>query len=66
MLEARIVMANSLLFGCMIWFMLTVWAGKTEFLKKFQRTVDRFVWKGHSRVRGSTTALHEEDDDLNL
>lgn len=46
--------------------MLTVWAGKPEFLKKIQRLVDRFVWKGRPRVRGSTTALPKENGGLNL
>lgn len=64
-LAARVVIANSLLLGC-IWFMLTVWAGKKAFLKQIQRLVDRFVWKGRSWVSGSTTALPREDDGLNL
>lgn len=64
-LAARIAIANSLLLGC-IWFMLTVWAGKSEFLKKIQRMVERFVWKGRLRVRGSTTALPKEDGGLNI
>lgn len=64
-LAARIVIANSLLLGC-IWFMLTVWAGQATFLKRIQRIVDRFVWKGRSRVRGSTTALSKDDGGLNL
>lgn len=64
-LAARIVIANSLLLGC-IWFMLTVWAGKPEFLKRIQRTVERFVWKGRSRIRGSITALPKADGGLNI
>lgn len=51
--------------GC-IWYMLTVWAGKQEFLKKLQRIVDRFVWAGMSKVRGATTALPKEDGQLNF
>lgn len=64
-LAARIVIANSLLLGC-IWFMLTVWAGKNVFLKKLQSIVDKFVWKGRSRIRGTTTALPKANGGLNL
>lgn len=36
-LAARIIVANSLLMGC-IWYMITVWAGKRTFLLQLQRT----------------------------
>lgn len=64
-LAARITIANPLLLGC-IWFMLTVWPGERKFLKKLQALVDRFVWAGRSRVRGSTTTLPKSEGGLNL
>lgn len=64
-LAARIVIANSLLMGC-IWFMLTIWAGKRKFLLQLQRIVDRFVWKGRSRVNRATTVLPKNEGGLNL
>lgn len=64
-MAARVIITNLLLLGC-IWFMLTVWIGKKEFLKKIQRIVDHFVWMGRSKVRGSTTALPREEGGLNV
>lgn len=46
--------------------MLTVWAGKKELLKRLQWIIDRFVWAGRTRVRGSTTAFPKEEGSLNL
>lgn len=51
--------------GC-IWFMLTVWAGKHKFLLQLQNIIDRFVWRGRSRVNRATTALPKAEGGLNL
>lgn len=48
-LAARILVANTLLLGC-VWYLITVWAGARIFLKKIQRIIDNFVWAGRSRV----------------
>lgn len=54
-LAARIIVANSLLLGC-IWYLITVWAGERAFLGRLQRIVDKFVWAGRSRVDRATVA----------
>lgn len=64
-LAARIVIANSLLIGC-LWYMLMVWAGKVECLRKLQRIIEKFVWAGRSRVNRATTALPRSKGGLNL
>lgn len=64
-LAARIIIANSLLMGC-IWFMLTVWAGKRKVLLQLQGIVYRFVWGGRSQVNRATTALPRDEGGLNL
>lgn len=64
-LAARILVANSLLLGC-IWYLITVWAGKREFLGRLQRMVDKFVWAGRSRVDRATIAKPRAEGGLGL
>lgn len=64
-LAAQILVANSLLLGC-IWYLITIWAGKRQFLKQIQRMVDGFVWAGRSRVARATVALPRTDGGLGL
>lgn len=64
-LAARILVANTLLLGC-IWYFIVFWAGERPFLRKLQRIIDHYVWAGRSRVRRSTVALPRAEGGLGL
>lgn len=64
-LAARILVANTLLLGC-IWYLITIWAGKLSFLTKIQQIIDKFVWSGRSRVARATVALPKAEGGLGL
>lgn len=60
---ARILVANSLILGC-IWYLLILWAGEASFLKRLQRMVDRFIWKGRNWVARATITLNKAEGGL--
>lgn len=64
-LAARILVANSILMGC-VWYLLTVWAGQRSFLAKVQKVIDTFVWGGRVRVARVTIALPRAEGGLGL
>lgn len=64
-LAARIVVANSLIMGC-LWYFLILWAGDAKFLKRLQREVDRFIWGGRSWVAGAICTLKKMEGGLGL
>lgn len=59
-LPARIMIANSLILGC-LWHVLIMWAGEDSFLKKLQRMVDHFIWRGRSRIARAMASLPKMD-----
>lgn len=64
-LAARVVVANGLVLSC-LWFLLMMWAGKVQFLKKLQGLVDNFIWTGRSRVTRLVTTLPKSEGGLGL
>lgn len=64
-LAARVTVANSILLGC-LWYLLSVWSGKLQFLNLLQKRIDAFVWAGRSRVARSTVLLPKNVGGLGL
>lgn len=64
-LAARITVANGLTLSS-LWYVITLWAGDTNFFNKIQSKLSTFIWAGRPRVDRNTICQSKFKGELGL